>query len=392
MTDADELSSDPCPEEDAIELILNLLDAAIKRIAYSLDAEVAPDAADVNELREFVYRLLSTEFALPNKTKKGGLRRLFRGFGYEDREIDDWLRYSPSSAGGRRSERLEYYADWLTFVLARPEPTDLSDLHAGRARASSDGRLEQVRESAAARCIKEHWLGSFPLAVRNGVFKSTATCFVFRATIGGKLYRADGSRDQQNLALLTRTILFPILETPGGLPLYWRTANDPQYRNVCEDNPLEQIPVERKKGTVIKRDMDPSDDMSLHRLLRDQDTMVAMLNASSLRLFLVCRTCGHFVRAGSDGKKSRCVTAGCTWDPIVVRESELADYELADDHVHVKVCRSAAHIWPASGSSRCPAAGCGSPPMAYNKKKSTDLPVTFPENVDYEGFLRDFDV
>jgi hypothetical protein len=393
------------PEEIAIQRIANSLDAELAPETADVDQlrgglgppgdvdrDVGPETADVDQLREFVYRLLSGEFALPNKPGHGGLRQLFRSLGYQDHEITGWLMIAPSEIGRQRSKQLEHYAGWIAAILARPEPTDLSDLHAARARASVDGRLEQVREKAAERCVKEHWLGYFARAIRSGEFKSTGTNFVFRATVGGKLYRTDGTMDPTHVSLLTRTILFAILETPRGYPLYWQTAADPQYRNIYEDNVFDRLPVERKKGTEARRERELLDDEALHRLLGTNDSMAAMLEATAARLFLVCRQCGKFVTASSNSKQSRCVAGRCTWDPILVRENELVEYELADDHVRVKVCRGHAHIWPACGPSRCPVAGCGSLPMPYHKKVSVDLPVTYPRNVDYETFLRDFGV
>jgi len=377
---------------------------AIQRIASSLDAGnppripdgnvVIPDGSpDEDILREFVYRLLANEFGLPDRPGRGGLRQLFRSFGYPDHEIRTWLKFSRSGVGESRAERLEYYAGWITAILTRPEPMDLSDLHADRARTSSAGRLEQVREKAAERCVKEHWLGYLPRAIRTGDFRSTGTNFVFRATVGGKLF-AEGSLNPKHLSLFTRTILFPILETPRGFPLCWRTADDPQYRNVCEDRDylFQQLSVERKTGSDIRREKEPLDDMSLHRLLSASGSIIEMLQAASARLFLICRTCGRFVKPGAASKNSLCTQGRCTWDPLVVKDRELVGYELGEHSVRVKVCRQQAHIWPAQGAPRCPVVGCDSPPMPYQKKVSVEIPVSYPRNVDYESFLRDFDI
>jgi hypothetical protein len=133
--------------------------------------------------------------------------------------------------------------------------------------------------------------------------------------------------------------------------------------------------------------------MSLHRLLGSGDSMEAMLNAARSKLFLLCRTCGKFVGRGANAKGSRCVTDRCTWEPIIVKEDEVLDYQLATVQVRVKVCRSAGHIRSATGSSKCPAPGCGSPPMMHKKQAIVgELPVTYPRSEDYETFLRDFDL
>ena len=392
MTAFGTLDLETPPEEFAIQRIASLLDAGNPPRTPVGDALIPDGSPDVDVLREFVYRLLVGEFGLPDRPGRGGLRQLFRSFGYPDHEIRAWLKFSRSETGESRSERLDYYAGWITAILARPEPMDLSDLHAARARTSTAGRLEQVRDKAAERCIKEHWLGYLPRAIRNGDFRSTGTNFVFRAAVGGKLY-AEGSLNPKHLSLFTRTILFPILETPRGFPLYWQTADDPQYRNVSEDRDqlFQQLPVERKKGTDARRDKEPLDDM-LYRLLNASGSMIQMLQATSSRLFLVCRTCGAFVKPGAASKNSLCISGRCTWDPIVVKDHELVGYELAEHRVRVKVCRRQAHIWSAHGASRCPVVGCDSPPMPYRKKVSVEIPVSYSRNVDYETFLRDFDI
>ena len=367
-------------------------EVVIQRIASSLHDGLPPDLEDVNHLQEFVYRLLSSEFSRPNKPGRGGLRQLFRSFGYQDDKIDQWLEFARLEDGQLRSKRLDHYAGSVTAVLVRREPLDLSDLHAARARGSDDGRLEQVRKKAAERCRTEHWLGYLPVAVRSGDFRSTGTNFVFRASVGGKLYKEDGTMAPKHVSLLTRTILFAFLETPRGFPLYWQTANDPQYRNIYEDDVFDRIPLERHKNSGTTREREPQDEMWLHRLLGSSDSMEAKLEAVASRLFLACRTCARFVGRRSNAKQSRCVKDRCTWDPLVVREAELVEYELEVARVRVKVCRGAGHIWPESGSSKCPADGCGSPPMLYHKQVSLELPVTYPRNADYEVFLRDFDV
>jgi hypothetical protein len=70
-----------------------------------------------------------------------------------------------------------------------------------------------------------------------------------RAAVGGKLCGDHGKLIPKHLSLLTRTILFALLETPRGFPLYWRTADDPQYRDICEDDEFARMPVERKKDS-----------------------------------------------------------------------------------------------------------------------------------------------